>query len=193
MSCPLPIVLPSLLVLGLALAEQQASAQGGPSVVVLVRHAEKAASPANDPPLSDAGRLRAEALAEALADARIDAIVITPFERTRSTAAPLAASRGLKPIEVPDQESIEEDIAAAAKTIRSRKPGEAVLVVGHSNTIPAIIAALGGPAMPALCDSEYSNLFVLSLGGTGVRLVRGHFGAPDPANAADCNRGMKVR
>lgn len=193
MTSRLPFCLTAIVFLALAAVPEHVSAQAGPSLVILVRHAEKAASPANDPPLSDAGRTRAGELAEALADTRIDAIVITPFARTRGTAAPVAAAGGLKPIEVEGRGSVEADIAAAAETVRGRKPGEAVLVVGHSNTIPAIIGALGGPKMQALCDDEYSNLFVLSLAGGRARLVRGHFGTPDPPNAADCDRTMKVR
>jgi hypothetical protein len=65
-----------------------------------------------------------------------------------------------------------------------------VLVVGHSNAVPAIIAALGGPTMPSLCDGEYANFFVLVPSSSGWRLVRGHSGTPDPPTAADCNRAM---
>jgi len=193
MASRFPLCTAAVFTLATAVVPSLAAAQSGPSFVILVRHAEKAATPADDPPLSDAGRLRAAALADALADTRIDAILTTPFARTRDTAAPVAAARGIKPIDVPDQPDIEADIAAAAAAVRASKPGEAVLVVGHSNTIPAIIGALGGPNMPALCDTEYSNLFVLSLTAGGARLVRGHFGAPDPPNAADCNRMMKQR
>jgi len=65
-----------------------------------------------------------------------------------------------------------------------------VLVVGHSNTIPAIIAALGGPRMPDLCDPEYAGLYVLIIRANGtVSLARASYGAADPPDAAACRTG----
>ena len=114
----------------------------------------------------------------------------------RSSAAraiPLASlSRALKLTPVVVQAG--DDTASHAKAVAAavRAGGHSVLVVGHSNTVPAIIAALGGPAMEELCDSEYSNLFTLALvPGQPARLVHGHYGAPDPPSAAECHGGMK--
>jgi broad specificity phosphatase PhoE len=56
--------------------------------VILSRHAEKAAAPPKDPPLTEAGKKRAEVLAFMLADAGVDAIYVTEFQRTKQTAAP---------------------------------------------------------------------------------------------------------
>ncbi len=48
--------------------------------------------------LSDAGRAEADRLAAGLRDkGRIDAIVVSPLQRARETAAPLAAAFGLEP------------------------------------------------------------------------------------------------
>jgi hypothetical protein len=68
-----------------------------------------------------------------------------------------------------------------------------VLVVGHSNTVPAIIAALGGPKLPDLCDAAYSNLFLLHLpaDGSAPRLVRSQYGVADPPGADRCTAGMR--
>src|SRR5947209_6360731 len=60
------------------------------TTVILVRHAEKAAEPKEDPVLSDAGMTRAKALALALRDAGVQAILTTSKQRTRSTVQPLA-------------------------------------------------------------------------------------------------------
>jgi len=160
------------------------------SAVILVRHAEKAAAPANDPPLTPAGLARAQALAEALAETRVDAVISTQYRRTRETAAPVAAARGLDPQIVATGGDTAAHVQAVAAAVKARGAGEVVLVVGHSNTVPAIITALGGPAMPALCDPEYANLFVLVPSPSGWRLIRGHYGAPDPPTAADCNRAV---
>lgn len=158
-----------------------------PSLVILVRHAEKSTEPANDPLLTPAGEARAKALADALQSAQVDAVVTTQLQRTQRTAALVTASRGLTPIIVPVSGSTPTHVQAVADAVRSRKPGEAVLVVGHSNTIPAIIAALGGPTLPDLCDSEYSSLFILSMPPAGSnaapRLVRGSYGVADGAKA----------
>jgi broad specificity phosphatase PhoE len=157
-----------------------------PTLILLVRHAEKGAEPADDPPLSAAGAARAQALAAALRDARVTAVITTQLRRTRDTASPLATARGLTPEVVPvAHDAVAAHVDAAVAAIR-RHPGAVVLVVGHSNTIPAIIAGLGGPRMPEICDSAYSNLFILQLGGGEPRLVQTHYGLSDPPPGPDC-------
>jgi broad specificity phosphatase PhoE len=159
---------------------------GGASLVLLVRHAEKATEPLDDPPLSEAGVARAQALATALRDARVTAIITTQLRRTRDTALPLATARGLTPEIVPIATgAIPPHVEATVAAIR-RHTGDVVLVVGHSNTIPAIIAALGGPRLPDICDAAYSNLFILQLGGEAPRLVQAHYGVPDPDSGPGC-------
>jgi broad specificity phosphatase PhoE len=142
--------------------------------VILSRHAEKAAIPPKDPPLSGAGEERAKLLASMLADSGVDAIYVTEFQRTQQTAAPLAARVHLKPIVIPAA-----DTDALVKAIRARHSG-VVVVVGHSNTVPSIIAALGGPS-PKISDSEYDNLLVLTVGPSQSSLLRLHYGTSVPA------------
>lgn len=162
------------------------AAAGAERLVVLVRHAEKAAEPRADPPLTEAGQARAAALAAATEAAGIGAVVVTPFARTRETAAPVAAARGLTPVEVPVAGSMAAHVAAVADAVRAQPAGVSVLVVGHSNTIPAIVTALGGPALADLCDNQYAVLYVLSLPAAGAaRLVTASYGAADPP-PADC-------
>jgi broad specificity phosphatase PhoE len=155
---------------------------GLPALVLLVRHGEKAAEPAGDPPLSAAGTVRAKALAAALADAQVSAVITTQWIRTRETAAPLVQAIGKTPevVETHKGETPAAHIEAVAAAVR-RHPGEVVLVVGHSNTIPAIVTALGGPKLPDLCDASFSDLFVLVPGPDGAHLVRSHYGPPDAA------------
>src|SRR5687767_8231863 len=86
----------AVLVAHTTLPASQAAEHGGPaSIVLLVRHAEKAPAPANDPPLTPAGAKRADALAEALSDAEVKAIITTGARRTRETAQPIATNLGL--------------------------------------------------------------------------------------------------
>src|SRR5512143_3998842 len=68
-----------------------------PTVVLLVRHAEKAAQPRQDPPLAKAGAARARALAMVARDAGVTAIITTQFERTRKTAEPTATALQITP------------------------------------------------------------------------------------------------
>ena len=125
-------------------------------IVVIVRHAEKAANDPKDPDLSPAGQKRAEALARILKDARITAIFTTEFKRTQETAAPLSKSTGV----VPSIVSAKDYPALVAKL---RQVEEAALVVGHGNTIPAIIKALGVDAPLQITDDDYTNLLVVTL------------------------------
>jgi broad specificity phosphatase PhoE len=161
------------------------------TLVFLVRHAEKAATPADDPPLTPAGDARARALMDALEHASIDAIISTPYVRTRSTAAPIASQRGLTIETVAVAGGVAAHAQAVAAAVR-RHAGKAVLVVGHSNTINAIAAALGGPRLPDLCDEHYDQLFVLELSSTGEpRFARAHYGTPTPRGECSQMQGRQ--
>jgi broad specificity phosphatase PhoE len=164
-------------------------ASGSPTLVLLVRHAEKATEPADDPPLTPAGTQRAQDLAAALADAGVTAILTTQLKRSRDTAQPLATALRLTPEVVPVGSEGADDahVAAVAAAVR-RHAGEIVLVVGHSDSIPLIIAALGGPQMPEICETLFANLFVLVPGATDARLIRTYYGAADAPPQADCEQ-----
>jgi len=179
-----------LLVLAcLILAGARGTAQSKATVVVLVRHAEKAAAPAADPPLTEAGVARAKALAAALASTNVEVVITTELVRTRETARPLAEALGVTP-EIVHTGPRDAHAMAVAEAVRAHA-GRAVLVVGHSNTIPAIIAALGGPKLPDICDTQYSNLFVLVLTDGKVNLVTSSFGAPSPDPATTCPGSLR--
>lgn len=181
-----------LAALALALCAVAAPARAAaqePTVVVVVRHAEKAAAGGQDPELSEAGTARAGALDAALADAGVDAVVTTQLRRTQLTAGPLMRRLRLTPEVVATSGA---DHPRAVADAARRHAGQTVLVVGHSNTVPAILTALGAPPMGELCDHEYSNLFVVVLRpGRPSTLVQSHFGAPDPAPTAPCERTMR--
>jgi len=164
-----------------------------PSTVILVRHAEKAATPANDPGLTPGGVQRAADLAAALSDAHVTAVITTQLERTKATAKPLADAAKVTPEIVPASSDMAAHVNAVVAAVATRKPGDVVLVVGHSNTIPAIITALGGPRMADLCDAQYSGLFVLQLRPNAPpSFVRGKYGAADPPDSDACSRTMKT-
>jgi phosphohistidine phosphatase SixA len=146
--------------LALLLASQTAHAQ---STVILVRHGEKAARPADDPPLTKDGERRARDLAATLADARVSMVIATQFVRSQETAKPVADAAHQSVTTVPATADPKAHAAAVAAKVRSGPAGGTVVIVGHSNTIPLIIEALGGPTMQDLCDAEYANLFVLEI------------------------------
>ena len=170
-----------------SLARAQAPDRPGTaSLVLLVRHAEKAAEPPSDPPLTAAGVARAQALAAALRDAGVTAVITTQLRRTRETAQPLAVARGLTPEVVPiSRATIPAHVEAAVVAVR-RHSGGVVLVVGHNNSVPAIITALGGPRLPEICESTYGDLFILQLSGREARLVQAHYGLTAPDAGPDC-------
>lgn len=162
------------------------------TTVYLVRHGEKSTVVANDPDpvLTAAGRARANALAVRLANVGITNVISTQWTRTRETAQPLASVLGLTTEIVPTGGSAFADSAAAA-VLRHR--GGTILVVGHSNTIASVIAALGGPRLPDLCDSEHSNLFVMRITRSQAPVIMRHqYGMPDPAPDSACT-AMRTR
>lgn len=166
----------------IALVEAQAS------YVVLARHAEKSGL-TDTASLTSAGEQRAADLAKVLAGTRLDAIISTQYTRTRRTAAPTAAHAALEPMIIEGGGSVMAHAAAVARAIDALAPGSAVLVVGHSNTLAPIIAALGGPTLPNLCDPEYSTLLVLERPAPAApwRFMRARYGAPDPPEADQCH------
>lgn len=171
---------------GCATTPARESTAALPSVartVYLVRHAEKGTEPANDPPLSAPGQARARALAVALADAGVRSILTTQLLRTRETARPLAEKLGLMGKVVGVSGAAKAHAVAVAAAVKAQ-PAGAVLVVGHSNTVPLIVEALGGPAMPMICDSQYANLYVVQLWADGkVTMARTEYGARSPDDA----------
>ncbi len=160
-------------------AQRAAAAGTSLPLVILVRHAEKAATPADDPSLTPEGTERARALDRALTSAGVTAIVTSEFKRTRETAAPLAMRLGLTPETVNARgPSVDAHAQAVAAAVRKHS-GAVVLVVGHGNTVPAIIAALGGERMRDLCDADYASLFMVTGNRSAVSLVRSRYGVAD--------------
>ncbi len=160
----------------------------GETTVYVVRHAEKA-PPVNgnsDVDLSSRGYARADSLAAQLREAGIDVVITTQLRRTQLTGKPLADMRRITPIVIPVSSSVAAHAESVAVAVR-RFPGSRVLVVGHSNTVGPIVAALGGQKIGDLCDSEYSNLFILTLSSTAPsRLLSERFGARDASPDTSC-------
>lgn len=131
---------------------------------VVVRHAEKATGDPADPALTDIGHVRAGALAKALAEVPLVAVYATAFRRTQQTAAPAAAVHGLPVITYDAAQPAEE----FARQLRATHRSGQVLVVAHSNTAPAIAAALCECDVAPMDDSEYDRRMTISIAPDGA-------------------------
>ena len=169
------IVIYTAIAVGLAwFFESQAT-----TTVIFVRHAEKATAPADDPGLSEAGQRRAAELARQLVDADvvagIDAVYSTPFRRTEETARAVAEALDLSLVsyDAEDTESFIEEL------VRKHK-GKIVLVVGHSNTVPLMIAGMGASKkVPPIAEDEYDNIYLVSIPWFGkTKTIRLRYGEP---------------
>lgn len=150
-------------------APPPADAQTDATVVYLVRHAERAEDGTNDPPISVAGQARADLIAEMLRDARITHVHSTDLKRTRSTGMPLAEEAGLE-----IRTYSPRDLAAFAHELW-QTPGRH-LVLGHSNTTPQLVEALGGDPYSPIEEMEYDRLYVVTLTDDGASTVLIRFG-----------------
>ncbi|MCG9737888.1 histidine phosphatase family protein [Shewanella insulae] len=143
--------------------------------VILVRHAEKA-DKGRDPMLSHEGKLRAKALVEALAGTPLSLAIATQFRRTQETLTPLMTAKGIPLVVIDAGKEMDKHIAAIADKVMAQDGN--VIIAGHSNTVPLIIKALGGPELPQLGESEYDKLFILSMPQEGATsLIKTQYGA----------------
>lgn len=137
-----------------------------PTLVILVRHAEPGNDDPRNPGLSEAGRRRAATLLSALRDANLAAVYTSQFRRTRETGKPLAEQLDV-PLHVVEVES--PDLAQYNRTllehIRRTYPGRTVLVIGHSNTVPAFVEQVTGRSVPPIGETEFDRLYVVTPSG----------------------------
>ncbi|MDH4054418.1 MAG: histidine phosphatase family protein [Gammaproteobacteria bacterium] len=149
------------------------------TTVIFVRHAEKMAEPSDDPGLSEAGLQRAAELARQLVDADVvagvDAIYSTSYRRTEETARPVADALSL-PITSYDA----SNTATIMDEIVKKHKGKIILVVGHSNTIPALIGNMGASKkVPEIKEDEYDNIYIVSIPWFGkTKTIRLRYGMP---------------
>lgn len=129
------------------------------STFYFIRHAEKSLDGSADPALTETGHARAARWAEILQHVDLAAVYSTDTERTRDTAAPIAALQQLSV-------SLYEPTITGVQAIRDQHRGQSVLLVGHSNTNPRLVNHLTGTsAYQDLDESDYSTLFIVNLTG----------------------------
>ena len=144
------------------------------TTIILVRHAEKIIDPNNpDVDLSAAGQARAQEIARMFGDAGINAIYATQYQRTQETVKPLSDKTGV-PLTIVNSKGTADLLAQ----IRAQHSGQTIFIAGHNNTVPEIIAALGGSQYPIIPETEYDNLFMVTVYRTGkAKVVKMKYGA----------------
>lgn len=160
--------LPALLILGLGVIPSCTplgtgvvlSPPGTTTTIIIVRHAER--EEGFDPPLNAEGLIRAEALADALADAGVTAIFYPDFIRNRQTAEPLAARvnpiiRVYSQFEVADTKALAN---AFVQEVLADHAGGVVLWIGNT-----------GPAIENVQEGNLQEIYT-RLGGTGYPPVQ---------------------
>lgn len=116
-----------------------------------------------NPPLSAEGEAQAQDLAALLQGEKVDRIYSTDFVRTKATAAPVAATRGLQIILYTAGQE-----AALVKQLGVLR-GQRILVVGHSNTVDDLVNGLTNKnLMSDLPDSTYKMLYLVKKRGKRV-------------------------
>ncbi|MDH3403945.1 MAG: histidine phosphatase family protein [Acidobacteriota bacterium] len=174
------------------------------TLLLLARHAEKEAETGN-PDLSPRGLERAEALAGVAESWRARAVYATDFCRTAQTALPLARRLGVPivvqrsgspaagldgcspPISAPVffLDPVDRSAEGLLRWVLEQHAGQAVLIVGHSNTVPEMLSALGVGEFE-IADDQYDRLFLVTYDSErGARVVERSYGEREtPAAAA---------
>lgn len=146
----------------------------GRKTVVVFRHAE--AEPESAGPqrqLTGRGQERALAMAQLLGDTAVTTIYTTKLARTRLTAEPLARARNVPLVEL-------EDVTATMTAVAAAPWGSTLVVVGHSNTVPQIVAGLSGQPFPAGLAVTHDQMWVVTLDrGGSASTLRLSYGGPD--------------
>jgi broad specificity phosphatase PhoE len=178
-----------ILVVGILLFGYKTFAQT--TTIWLVRHAEKATTPANDPDLTPEGRQRAAALAKQLKRQKIAAVFATPYKRTTQTGEPTLKKAKLNEVKTYNP----SDLSAFAKQVLQEYASKNVLIVGHSNTVIPTIQAFGA-AKPfdTLDDEDYDQLFKVTIGpDKKAKLSIKRYGAPHHSNKAVSQNTMMMQ
>jgi broad specificity phosphatase PhoE len=171
------ILIASLIFAAVFLQPALAKDEFKPKTVFLVRHAEREPDPQQDPLLDQKGIARSQELARLLAPAGIKVIFTSQFTRTKQTAEPLANKLGLTATEIRLKSNPNNPKLIAEESTKEvvnkvlEGPGQNVLVVGHSNSIPDVIKMLGGDVVPTIDDRKFDDLFIVTVYAKGKAKV----------------------
>jgi broad specificity phosphatase PhoE len=150
------------------------------TTVVLVRHAEILPDGSADPVLAESGIARATTLAEVLKDAGVKAILTTHYKRTIMTGEPLSAlvKAPLVPMGIKGGPAgLDAHVREVVQNVHATYTGGTVVIIGHGNTLPALVKALSGIDIGAIAHDAHDGLFVVTTIAPGRgRLVRARYG-----------------
>jgi len=145
----------SLVALWLVLSVTNARAQE--VTAYLTRHAEKETTGAGNPDLTQKGESRAERYIQLLQHVPITAVYSTDTVRTRATAAPLARAKNV-PVQIYQVGKLNR------RDLIEQHAGEAIFIVGHSNTIPKMInRLLNSDQFTEIDEQDYDDFFIVAL------------------------------
>ncbi len=142
-----------------------------PTTVILVRHAERL-NDTDTTSLSPEGRERATELAHTVRDAGVASVFVTEKARTQQTAMPAATLLSLTPVVIPA-----DSTGRLLDSLRTHQ-GQTVLVVGHGNTLGAILTGLGVHEPVTIARSVYDDMFVVVVSPSRASLVSLKYGKP---------------
>lgn len=150
--------------------------------IYVVRHAEK--DTGSNPALSAAGQARAGALYRKLKDSNIDVILVTQYRRTALTGDSL---RIYNHIDTLHYDADTTALSLFEKINRLPPKMKHILVIAHSNTIPAIIrkAGIKGFAGREIPDYAYDNLFIIQQNKDTMMLHQEAYGATSEASSME--------
>jgi broad specificity phosphatase PhoE len=118
-----------------------------------------------DPDLTAEGQRQAERLANWFPGMEPPAtIFVSTTKRAQQTVAPLAARLGVTP-KLYDP----ADMPGLIAEVQKEPPP--VLIVGHSNTVPDIIQALGGARPGPLVHEDFGDVWTIRGGATSVQKI----------------------
>ncbi|MCH7725328.1 MAG: DUF3616 domain-containing protein [Planctomycetes bacterium] len=139
------------------------------TTIFVVRHAEKSGD-SGDVPLTKAGWRRAAELADVFSSYRLSAVYSTRFKRTQQTAEPTARAAQL---EITPYDNATQQWA---NSVLAKNAGGNVLIVGHSNTVGAIVELLSGEDGISVGHDEFDRLFVVRVRGEARNVLAMRYG-----------------
>ena len=126
----------------------------------LVRHAEKQDDGTRNPSLTEAGAARADAIAQKLADTKLNTVYSTDYKRTIETATPTAKQHALEVTKYDPRKL--KGFAAELKGMDGTH-----LIVGHSNTTPYLASLLIEEKLPMLTEKQYDRVYIVRIDDNG--------------------------
>ena len=161
-------------------ANAQAVNFSNQSTIYLVRHAEKLSG--KDPLLTTEGNNRAGDLFRVLKDKKIKRIYVTEYKRTQNTGDSLRIYSGIDTVLYSSDSSCTDLLN---KIVANNDLNDAILIIGHSNTIPIVIQKLGLTGYPSdyIADNEFDNLFLMKFRKGNPTLKKLKYGKASSASA----------